>query len=113
MTSCDQLDVAVDVWLEARVGVLSLSALADAQQVAPVTVELFHDPAFHVWGHRYDRVLGRHRGSVNCERASYGTSAAGSPIDRGSRKLASPSGPSSRPSPDSLNPPNGTSGNGG
>lgn len=42
-----------------------------------------------------------------------GWSSGGSPMLRGSRKFNNPSGPSSRPRPDSLNPPNGTSGNGG
>jgi AcrR family transcriptional regulator len=40
-------------------------------------------------------------------------SDGGRPMLRTSRKLSRPSGPSSRPRPDSLKPPNGTNGNGG
>ena len=40
-------------------------------------------------------------------------SDGGTPMLRGSRYACRPSGPSSRPRPDSLRPPNGTSGNGG
>ena len=47
------------------------------------------------------------------QRPAPGWSSAGSPMDRGSRNDCRPSGPSSRPRPDSLKPPNGTSGNGG
>ena len=99
-----------------------LRHLADA--LAAFTGQLEHYMATADLSGRHPRLaldhgLEVHRASLRwaehtiAELSAQGASSAGSPMLRGSRKLTSPSGPSSRPRPDSLNPPNGTSGNGG